>query len=207
MAKISNISRERAAQQRELLLILGASASLVAAGLWLASQSSNLAGPHRRHVDRCREGAYHLVGQALRGDPRPRRHNTRTQNVPRLEGKCYALDGCAVGREGRARAGRRDLGVGGANLVSLGRAYQEPLWIFYRGEQTLTRLSDFAGKRLAIGPEGSGTRNLMLKMLEAAKITDPPATILGPETMSPPRACVAARSMSCSWRRAPIAPS
>jgi len=42
-------------------------------------------------------------------------------------------------------------------LVSLGSLYYEPLWIFYRGVTTLTRLTGLQDKRIAIGEPGSGT--------------------------------------------------
>lgn len=51
-------------------------------------------------------------------------------------------------------------------LVSLGTISYQPLLIFYRG-QRVELLSEFAGKRLAIGQEGSGTRSLALTLLEA----------------------------------------
>ena len=41
-------------------------------------------------------------------------------------------------------------------LVSLGSLYLEPIWVFYRGDQTLDRLSQLHGKRIAIGATGSG---------------------------------------------------
>jgi TRAP transporter TAXI family solute receptor len=45
-------------------------------------------------------------------------------------------------------------------LRSLGALYYEPLWVFYRGEPGLDRLPQLAGRRIATGPEGSGTRRL-----------------------------------------------
>ncbi len=51
-------------------------------------------------------------------------------------------------------------------LVSLGSLYHEPLWVFYRGEQTVTRLPELLGRRIAIGEEGSGTRAIALTLLE-----------------------------------------
>ena len=44
-------------------------------------------------------------------------------------------------------------------LLSLGSVFYEPVWVFYRGE-TIERLSDLQGKRIAIGQEGSGVRQL-----------------------------------------------
>ena len=50
-------------------------------------------------------------------------------------------------------------------LVSLGTIFYEPLWFFYRGVQIDRGLSVFRGKRMSIGPEGSGTRALTLELL------------------------------------------
>ncbi|WJF90884.1 TAXI family TRAP transporter solute-binding subunit [Paraburkholderia bonniea] len=66
-----------------------------------------------------------------------------------------------------------------AGLVSLGSVAYVPLVIFYRGP-TLTRLSQFAGQRLAIGAEGSGTRELALAILKANGITPGGSTALLP---------------------------
>jgi len=52
-------------------------------------------------------------------------------------------------------------------LVSLGSVFHEPLALFYRGSVPITRLSELTGKRLAIGPEGSGTHALALILLKA----------------------------------------
>lgn len=51
-------------------------------------------------------------------------------------------------------------------LVSLGTLYVQPFLVFYRDRHTLDRLTQLKGRRVAIGPEGSGTRLLALKMLE-----------------------------------------
>jgi len=47
-----------------------------------------------------------------------------------------------------------------SKLVSLGSISYEPLHIFYRSEKPLDLLSQFEGKRLAIGEEGTGTHVL-----------------------------------------------
>jgi hypothetical protein len=48
--------------------------------------------------------------------------------------------------------------------------YYEPLWVFYRDAQSLDRVSQLQGKRLAIGAEGSGTRRLVLQILSVNNI-------------------------------------
>ncbi|MFI5348140.1 MAG: TAXI family TRAP transporter solute-binding subunit [Elusimicrobiota bacterium] len=50
-------------------------------------------------------------------------------------------------------------------LVSLGSINHQPLLIFYRAARPLGILSQLAGKRLAIGNEGSGARMLALALL------------------------------------------
>ena len=63
-------------------------------------------------------------------------------------------------------------------LVSLGVIYPEPLWLFHQKELDLTDLEQLNGKRLAVGPEGSGTRLLALELLRAHGIADAPTKLL-----------------------------
>ncbi len=60
----------------------------------------------------------------------------------------------------------------GPDLESLGSMYYEPVWVFTRGT-TIDRLTQLRGKRLAIGPEGSGTRRLAKQLLLANDIAEP----------------------------------
>jgi TRAP-type uncharacterized transport system substrate-binding protein len=64
-------------------------------------------------------------------------------------------------------------------LMSLGSVAYVPLAIFYHGH-TATRLSEFKGLRLAIGAEGSGTRELALALLKANGIEPGGSTTLLP---------------------------
>lgn len=64
------------------------------------------------------------------------------------------------------------------NLVSLGSVFHEPLALFYRAAAPLERISGLSGKRLAIGPEGSGTRALAQVLLKANGIEPGGATTL-----------------------------
>jgi TRAP transporter TAXI family solute receptor len=54
---------------------------------------------------------------------------------------------------------------GSARLVSLGALYYEPLWIFYRAGRPVDRIGALDRRRVAVGPEGSGTRALALPLL------------------------------------------
>ena len=51
-------------------------------------------------------------------------------------------------------------------LVMLASLYYEPLWIFYRDPATLSQINELAGKRIAVGVPGSGTRALADQLLE-----------------------------------------
>ncbi|MFV0295800.1 MAG: TAXI family TRAP transporter solute-binding subunit [Hyphomicrobiaceae bacterium] len=64
------------------------------------------------------------------------------------------------------------------DIVSLGRLFPEPLWVFYRGDQKIDSLNQLRGKRLAIGPVGSGTRHLAMALLGANNIDAHAATLL-----------------------------
>lgn len=72
-------------------------------------------------------------------------------------------------------------GIGDANdghgLAALGSVYLEPLWVFVRG-QPPKLLSGLAGKRIAIGVPGSGTRKVALRLLTENGVTGETATFL-----------------------------
>ncbi|NYH18480.1 TAXI family TRAP transporter solute-binding subunit [Paraburkholderia bryophila] len=70
-------------------------------------------------------------------------------------------------------------GPASEGLMSLGSVAYVPLAIFYHGP-TVTRLSEFKGLRLAVGAEGSGTRELALALLKANGIVPGGATKLLP---------------------------
>ena len=70
----------------------------------------------------------------------------------------------------------KDVNVSG--LVSLGSVAYQPLWVFYRSSTPLTRLSELAGQRIAVGAAGSGTRSLALALLAANGISGAPTTFL-----------------------------
>ncbi len=63
-------------------------------------------------------------------------------------------------------------------VVSLGRMFLEPIWVFYRGDERLDRLADLSGKRIAIGPSGSGTRKLATALLARNGVDEAKATLV-----------------------------
>ena len=52
-------------------------------------------------------------------------------------------------------------------LSTIAGIYPEPMWVFYRATKPLLQASELAGKKIAIGPRGSGTRHLSLDVFAA----------------------------------------
>lgn len=63
------------------------------------------------------------------------------------------------------------------DIVSLGRAFVEPLWVFYRDSATIDMLHLLKGRRIGIGPEGSGTRHLAMALLKSNEVDESNATL------------------------------
>lgn len=63
------------------------------------------------------------------------------------------------------------------HLVSLGGICYSPLWVFYRGQDTFDDLSLLKGKRIAIGPEGSGARKFSMELLRASNVAESPTQL------------------------------
>ncbi len=64
-------------------------------------------------------------------------------------------------------------------LESLASVAYEPIWVFYKPRPTaerITTLEPLRGQRIAIGPVGSGTRAVALKLLKANNIDERSAT-------------------------------
>lgn len=66
-------------------------------------------------------------------------------------------------------------GVGTAeeypNLIGFASLYEEPLFIFVRKGVHIKTLADFAGKKIAVGKEGSGTRKIVQQLLSDNSLT------------------------------------
>jgi TRAP transporter TAXI family solute receptor len=83
------------------------------------------------------------------------------ENLQRLADPGFSVDVGFV-QTGESSAATNSSG----QLFSLGSIAHQPLLIFYRSSTPVNLLSGFAGKKLALGPPGSGTRTLALVLLE-----------------------------------------
>jgi TRAP transporter TAXI family solute receptor len=146
------------------LLTFGSAALLAVAGFVIAWQFVNPAPPHTLviatgHAD----GAYYLFAQRYR---ELLAENDITLEIRTTAGSVENLDLLANGSVNLAfvQGGTADK-TGDHALTSLGSLYYEPLWVFYRGTQTLSRLGQLQGMRIAIGEDGSGTNAIASTLL------------------------------------------
>lgn len=63
-------------------------------------------------------------------------------------------------------------------LMSAGRVSYEPLWVFHHTGSPFERLSELKGKRVLVGPPGSGTNALATRLLAANGVTPDNTTLL-----------------------------
>ncbi|QDQ25053.1 C4-dicarboxylate ABC transporter substrate-binding protein [Chitinimonas arctica] len=94
--------------------------------------------------------------------------NGITLVVLKSEGSLENLDRLSAGKvdlgfviDGITPAGKAD------QLVSLGSISHQPMFMFYRGKETVGKLTELAGKRVSIGRVGSGARVLALALFKA----------------------------------------
>jgi len=59
-----------------------------------------------------------------------------------------------------------------SGLVMLAAIRYEPIWVFYRGPETLHRFEDLRYRRVGIGNAGNGGRVIVEPMLEASNVTN-----------------------------------
>ncbi len=151
---------------------------LVVASFWLAFQFVRPAPSDRLIISTGPDGCayqgharrYREIISANRVTVELRPSSGSVENLQRLASD-PSVDAALV-QSGVAEPDQRE------GLVSLGSLYYEPLWIFYRDREVLDRLAQLAGKRLAIGPDGSGVRKLALRLLSAHAIDKEPTTLL-----------------------------
>ena len=93
------------------------------------------------------------------------------ENLERLENPSFRVDVGFV-QTGVAKGRNID------KLVSLGSISYQPLYIFYRSSKPLELLSQFNGKKIAIGEDGTGTQVLALELLALNGIEPGGATAL-----------------------------
>jgi TRAP-type uncharacterized transport system substrate-binding protein len=65
-----------------------------------------------------------------------------------------------------------------SQLVSLGTVFAQPIMVYARNPGPVELLAQLKGKRIAVGPEGSGTRVLALRILKANEMDAAPTVLV-----------------------------
>jgi TRAP-type uncharacterized transport system substrate-binding protein len=166
---------------KEQLAVLGPALIAVIIDFVVAFQWVKPAPPKRVVIATGRsDGAYYRYAQQYRerfakvGITLEVRETSAVENIRLLEDPKSGVD-IAFVQGGTASVAKSD------SLVSLASLYFEPLWVFSRTAPGPTDLRELRGRRLAVGPEGSGTRVVALTLLAANGITEatarlPPST-------------------------------
>jgi len=146
------------------LISFGSAVLLTLIGFAIAWQFVNPAPPHTLVIASGQaDGAYYLFAQ--------RYQQRLAQDGIELEIRATAgsIENLELLRTNEVDLAFVQGGSGAATdadtLTSLGSLYYEPLWVFYRGEQTLSRISQLHNKSIAIGKPGSGTYAIARQLL------------------------------------------
>ena len=164
---------------RDLLVVTIPALLVLAATVWVAVKATRFAPPGKIRFVSGPEGSSYrhqaekyrriLERNGVKVEVLPSRG--ALDNLEQLADRRVKVD---VGFVQGGLAEGRDL----PNLVSLGSVFAQPLMVYCRSTEPVEMLSALKGKRLAVGPEGSGTRVLALKMLKANDIDGPPTVLL-----------------------------
>ncbi len=164
---------------RDHVKVLGPAVLATLLGFVIAYQFVDPAPPKRITIATGgADGAYYLFGQRYREilarngiELEVRATAGSVENLRLLGGQNDGVDVAFV-QGGTAKfSGTRD-------LLGLASLYFEPMWVFYRGDESLDDLGAFRGRRLAVGTEGSGTRAVAIQLLAANAISETSATLL-----------------------------
>ncbi len=103
------------------------------------------------------------------------------ENLNRLKDRSFRVDVGFI-------QGGTSLAKEAPNLISLGGICYSPLWVFYQGQDTLEDISQLKGKRIAVGPEGSGARKFSMELLKASNVAAPSTQLLDLSTAAAAKA-------------------
>ena len=173
--------RRSATVVREMFAVWAPLALIVAAGFLLAYRYVGAPPPRViRIATGAENGAYHAFAQRyahlLAGDGITLEVIPTAGTVENLELLMRGDVALALVQGGSASEADR------ANLQSLGSLFLEAVWVFTPRAKPVRRLNELAGKRVAVGPIGSGTQLLAKQLLAANGVTESNATFVHRDT-------------------------
>jgi uncharacterized protein len=175
----------RMGQLFEGLLILSLIAALLAGAVWATLLFMQPAPPKSLIISAATKGApYHRAAERYQAILARNGIKLEVRESQGSLDNLKALQDPASGVQAGFLQGGIIHGQEAAGFKSLGRIFHEPLWVFYRGADTIDKLSQLKGKRILVGPKGGGTNNLAVRLLASSKVTPDNATFI--DTMSLP---------------------
>jgi len=158
--------------RKESLRTFGGAFLIAILAFWIAYQYVEPAPPGRIIMSAGRQGgAYYLFAQQYRQifarnhvGLEVRESAGSVENLTRLRAVEDKADVAFV-------QGGTSLTKGDTDLQSLGSLFYESLWVFYRGDRPIRRLSELKRRHLAVGEERSGTRIVALRLLADTGVT------------------------------------
>lgn len=192
---------------RELAHVIAVAAVVIGLAFFIAWRFVRPAPPDHFVISTGNEsGAYHLFAQRYRDllahekiTVELRTSSGSVENLKRLTDDESGVE-VALVQSGIAAADEEQ------PVRSLGALYYEPFWVFYRAPYELTRLTQLAGRRIAAGPEGSGTRVLANNMLKATGAYQPASNLLPIGGMAAAEALLGGKVDAAMFVAAPDAP-
>lgn len=177
MEKRQNLRTTPTRNFKNILQVYGAGIVLAIMVMFVAYQFVEPAPPYSLTIATASEkGAYHGFGLEYQRLLAQRGINLE---VVQTTG---SVENLGLLRDKKVDAAFVQGGVGTAveypEVRGLASLYLEPLWIFTRGIDQLERIPDLAGLRLAVGPEGSGTRKIALQLLADNNLDSEDITLL-----------------------------
>lgn len=163
----------------DVLLIAGPTVIAVGVAIWFAAKYIQPAPPTKITIAAASKGSpYYQLAEKYRDYLQA---NGITLEIRESEG---SFDNLRLLKDDSAgvQLGFVQGGISNATeapqLRSLGRLAWEPLWVFYQGAQPFDRLTQLAGKRILVGPAGSGTSFLAIRLLEANGVNATNSTLI-----------------------------
>lgn len=160
-------------------MILAPIALLILLAVWLTAKSSRLAPPTVIHITSGLDGSsYRRFADKYKAIIE--RYGVKVEVLPSagaIENLRRLADPSVKVDVGFVQGGVKD-NIDVSGLMSLGSIAEQPLLVYYRGDEPVELLSQLRGKRLAIGGAGTGAHALALKLLAASNMTAAPTTLV-----------------------------
>jgi hypothetical protein len=167
------------ASWRDLLVVMVPALVVLGGAAWVVVKSLRFAPPSTIRLISGPDGSGYR-NQAEKYKKIIDRHGIKVEILPSrgaLDNLKQLADKSAKVDVGFVQGGLVE-GVESSDLMSLGSVFAQPLMVYCRSAEPVELLSQLRGKRLAIGPEGSGTRVLALKILKANELDGPPTVLV-----------------------------